>query len=157
MLRHGDSGVERVDYCRDAWQEPGEGESLSWWRSRMPDDTDTGPKPAPVEVLLQLFDEWADEPDRTEARYVLALLLIRRKVFRLAERGVLSVDEVDNEADDSAMLSVDCPQRAASYELPIATPNAEHAAAIQAELNTLLYGGGSESKSEPKSESNEAA
>ena len=35
--------------------------------------------------MLQFWDELADQPDKQDMRYVLTLLLIRRRVFRLEE------------------------------------------------------------------------
>lgn len=100
----------------------------------MPDTSQQAARLAPNEVMLQLFDEWAAAPDRAEARYVLALLLVRRKVFRLVESA-----ELAGESPPVDALRVECPSRDTTYDLPVATPDAEHAATIQAELNALLF------------------
>ena len=82
--------IERRDYCREAWQGPPEN-AVGWWRSKMPDGV-AKPRLAPNEVMLELFHRWADEPQRVEARYVLTLLLLRRKVVRHATEDVVEAD-----------------------------------------------------------------
>ena len=37
----------------------------------------------PNDVMLELFDQWDGQPDKEDLRYVLTLLLIRRRVLRL--------------------------------------------------------------------------
>ena len=40
-----------------------------------------------MELLLGLFDAWEDDPHEADARYVLALLLVRKRVFRVEREG----------------------------------------------------------------------
>ncbi|MEM6797887.1 MAG: hypothetical protein AAF589_00090 [Planctomycetota bacterium] len=160
LLRDG-SGVRRVDYSAEAWSaeatgasgpagSPRSGAPLAWWRSRMPADRGDGPKLAPNDVLLQLFDAWEHVDEKRDARYVLALLLVRRRVFRLGQAGPALGDGAEaasprrgtrGDSRDAAaeLLVVDCPRRREAYRVPVADPGADRAAAIQAELNDLLY------------------
>ena len=70
--------VTRHDYSSEAWTGPPEG-ALGWWKSQMPALESKSRKTqwAPNDVMLQLFDELADQPQRADMRYVLTLLLVR--------------------------------------------------------------------------------
>ena len=76
--------VIRHDYAADAWQGP-PAEAIGWWKSQIPDRTETKKHWAPNDVMLQFWDELAAQPERQDMRYVLTLLLVRRRVFRLEE------------------------------------------------------------------------
>ena len=74
-------GWIRRDYAADAWDGPPEG-CVAHWRRRMPA---AGPRrrvPAPPEVLVDLLRQMERFPERTPARYVLALDLLRRKIVQ---------------------------------------------------------------------------
>lgn len=149
-------GVERADYSLPAWTGP-PAEALGWWKSRLPNGKNGKPKLAPNEVLLALFDQWAEEPERVEARYVLALLLVRRRIFRL-EEGVSfdaapqaqdaglklmseeATEDPSTESDEpQEKLHLYCPKQDTWRETQVADPSAERSQAIQAELLELLY------------------
>ena len=72
----------RKDYCTEGWAGRPEG-AFGWWKSRIPEPTAKKIKLAPNDVLLELFDQLADRPDQTDLRYVLTLLLVRRRVLRV--------------------------------------------------------------------------
>lgn len=80
-----DEGVERRDYAEDAWQGPPEG-CFCFWRGRVPVKEK---KPATVsvdrEMLTQLFCRLEDEdsPAKQQFRFVLALLLMRKRLLKL--------------------------------------------------------------------------
>jgi len=119
----------RRDYAAEAWDGPPEG-ILGWWRARVPDPKATRPRLAPNDVLLNYFEQLQQIPDQRDTRYVLALLLLRRRILR----------EVQEEADATGQrwLTVYCPSREESYSLPVHEPAAERLPAIQAELSQLL-------------------
>ena len=68
--------LRRLDYCVEAWQGPPPG-AVGWWKSQVPDRNAARAHWAPNDVLLSFFDELADQPDKQDMRYVLALLLVR--------------------------------------------------------------------------------
>src|SRR5436309_5385333 len=76
----------RRDYAADAWPGPPAG-VIAYWSGRVP--ADGKPKPPPVndDVLVDCLArlESSDEPGQRNFRYVLALLLMRRKRFRFEE------------------------------------------------------------------------
>ena len=85
VLEMNGADVVRKDFCAEAWNGPPEA-AFGWWRSRMPEPTAKKIKLAPNDVLLELFDQLADRPDQQDLRYVLTLLLVRRRVLRLMWR-----------------------------------------------------------------------
>jgi hypothetical protein len=123
--------VARQDFSADAWQGPPEG-TLGWWKSQMPDAAG-GKKAAlaPSEVLLQYFEQLEGDASRHDLRYVLALLMIRRRIMRLEET------ERDEAGQEVLMLS--CSRNDAEYRIPAVMPSDTRAAEIQAELEGLLY------------------
>ena len=68
--------LRRLDFSAEAWKGPPD-DAIGWWKSVLGDRDHKKPKQAPSEVLLELFREAGDEPDRRDLRYVLTLLLIR--------------------------------------------------------------------------------
>jgi hypothetical protein len=121
--------VIRSDYAADAWQGP-PADAIGWWKSQVPDRTTTKKHWAPNDVMLQFWDELAAQPERQDMRYVLTLLLVRRRVFRLEEE---KFDEQGRE-----VMDVQCPRRDATYEIPAVMPEAARIDQIQEELAALL-------------------
>lgn len=84
------TGLVRRDYSKEHWAGPPE-DAVGHWRGCLEKaEGPAKPKPASVEEMLKLFDrlappEGAEEvdPKRTQLRYVLALLLIRRRALKL--------------------------------------------------------------------------
>ena len=64
-------------------------------------------------MLLNLFAALADEPGDAEFRYVLGLLLLRRRLVKL------EASRRDAEGD---VLVLDCPRREEQFELRVAAP-----------------------------------
>ena len=125
------SKVVRHDFSAEAWEGPPE-KNLGWWKSQTPATDSKNKKPhwAPNDVMLQLFDELAEQPERADMRYVLALLLLRRRVLRLE----------DTEREDPAgeALLVYCARRQTEYKVPVIMPDGPRAEEIQQDLARLL-------------------
>jgi hypothetical protein len=121
----------RRDFAADQWQTPA-ATVLGWWRSRVPLGETARARLAPSDVLLNLFAELAAQPTELEFRYVLGLLLLRRKLVRLDETRRDSVGEV---------MVLECPRREEQFEMRVAPPNPEQAARLERRLGELLYGG----------------
>jgi hypothetical protein len=120
--------LKRYDYAVDAWQGPPAG-AVGWWKSQVPDKSVHKKHWAPNDVMLNFFDELADQPDKQDMRYVLTLLLIRRRVFRLEE---------EKQGAGREVLTVYCPRREITYEIPAVMPPPERIEQIQQELTALL-------------------
>lgn len=121
----------RRDYCVEAWEGPPE-DSLGWWRSRIPTKEGAAPQLAPTDVMLNLFATLADRPEEQEFRYLLGLLLLRRRVLRR--------DDSHEDASGREILNLYCPRRSERSELVVAEPDAPLAALLQQRMIDLLYG-----------------
>jgi len=124
-----DSELVRHDYSQEAWSGPPKN-VISWWKSRIPSRNDRPRRWETNDVVLEFFEELAGQPDRQDMRYVLALLLVRRRVMRLEENDR---DEKGNE-----MMVLYCPRNEESYKIPAVVPSDNRIANIQNELVKLL-------------------
>lgn len=120
----------RRDYSAEAWQGPPEG-NVGWWKSHLPAREGQRLHWAPNDVMLELLDQLADDPAHADMRYVLALLLVRRRVCRL--------EETEHDESQQEMLVLYCPRREVEYRIPVATPDEQRIVAIQEELARLLF------------------
>jgi hypothetical protein len=123
--------VVRHDYAVDAWRGPPEG-VLGWWQAHMPQRDAKKLHWAPNDVMIELLEALESQSDKLELRYVLALLLIRRRVVRLEET------ERDELSREISILY--CPRRETTYRVVTAMPNEARTAQIQEELARLLFG-----------------
>jgi hypothetical protein len=122
------SNVVRYDYAKDAWQGPPE-KCVGWWKSVVPDVRGGKTHWAPNDVMLHYFEQIAENPEKQDVRYVLTLLMVRRRVLRLEEKE-----------DSPGELVVFCPKNEQTYHVAIADPPNERVDAIQNELAELLFG-----------------
>lgn len=131
--------VIRKDYCNDAWTGAPEA-AFGWWKSRIPEPTAKKIKLAPNEVLLEFFDQLAERPDQQDLRFVLTLLLIRRRVLRLDLTHEQRAQRVHDEQMESMpeSMGVYCPKREATYDVTIVMPSGERIDEIQQQLSELL-------------------
>lgn len=120
----------RLDFCTEAWKGPPEG-VVGWWKSQMPDAKAKKVKLAPNDVILGLFEQLAEQPEKQDMRYVLSLLLVRRRVVRLEE------DETDEQGHE--VMVVYCPRRDTTYRVQVVTPDEQRVDQIQEELSKLLF------------------
>lgn len=134
--------VIRKDYCREAWKGAPDS-AFGWWKSRVPEPTAKKIKLAPNEVLLELFDQLADKNEQRDLRYVLALLLVRRRVLRVD----VSHDQTQDESSDARTnnvaesMTLYCPKRETTCEVAIAMPRGQRIDEIQRHLSELLVAG----------------
>jgi hypothetical protein len=86
VLLDQDGKFLRKDYSSEAWQGPPEG-TFSFWTGKIPaGDTNRVPK-IDEETLVDCFERLENEqdPSRVRFRFVLALLLMRRKKLKFEE------------------------------------------------------------------------
>ena len=98
----------------------------------MPQATSGKPTWAPNQVLIEYFERLLEDADPAQAEltYVLALLLVRRRLLRIA----------DDDAPDATTLTVTCPMNDATYEVPVAVPSRRRFAELEEQLARLLFG-----------------
>jgi len=121
--------VVRQDFSAEAWSGPPEG-TIGWWKSHVPVGEAKRANWAPNDVMLELFEKLEDQPEQQDFRYVLTLLLIRRRVLRL--------DETERDAVGHEVLSLHCPKRETDYRVLAVMPTPAREGEIQTELERLL-------------------
>jgi hypothetical protein len=125
--------VLREDFSSEGWLGPPEG-VLGWWQSTMPARDTKREQWAPSDIMLNLLEELDAQPLRHDMRYVLSLLLVRRRVVRLEDT------EHDELGREVSLLY--CPRRETTYRVVTVIPGEERSKAIQHELSQLLFGQG---------------
>jgi hypothetical protein len=136
-LVRGPDGLERIDVSGAAWKGPPEA-ALAVWRSVFPAGDNAGPTLAPIDVLLDLFEELEGRPDDAALRYLLALQLVRRRVLKIVEA---STDASPADAAAPAVLVLACRRRAREYCVAVEEPAITAVAAVGERLTALLWSG----------------
>lgn len=130
VLRAERGAVHRHDYAVEAWTGPPDG-VFACWKSRMPTREAKPGQLAPNEVLLALFNELERSAGGEDLRYVLALLLVRRRVLR--------EEEIEHDDAGRGVLVLYCPRDESTHRVRAVTPDPRRADEIQAELSRLLF------------------
>lgn len=131
-----EGSLVRRDYSADVWaelvQQGVTREVLAWWRAVVPGGRKAKPQWAPRDVLLDYFDRLEDCPQQQDTRYVLALLLLRRRILR----------DPQEETTDAGqrIMKLTCPSRDTTVTVQVQPPAEDRLADIQAELSKLLDG-----------------
>jgi hypothetical protein len=121
--------VNRLDFSEEAWSEAPPG-TVAWWKSHMPGAGSKRPHWAPNDALLEYFQLLDGVPTKADVRYVLALLLVRRRIARWEH------SEMDDNNQEIMVLY--CPRQELEFRVPAQFPTPERAAEIQLELSRLL-------------------
>lgn len=132
-LRSRGAELERLDYAADAWPGPNEA-TIAWWKSRIPTPESRRARWAPNDVLLEVFQDLLGRPEQADKRYVMALLLVRRRILRL--------EETEQSPQGDAQLALYSPRDEKTYRVPVRTPADVRIGEIQRELEQLLFAGG---------------
>lgn len=125
----------RRDYAAEAWQGPPEG-AIGWWKSVVVDPNAKRMHWAPSDVMLNYFVQLEGNPAAEDTRYVLGLLLVRKRILRNE-----SIEK--DEATGRETLVLYSPRQECEYRVPVVLPSAERVEAIQNELAQLLQTGSS--------------
>jgi hypothetical protein len=136
------ANVVRKDYCADGWKGAPEA-ALGWWKSRVPEPTAKKVKLAPNDVLLELFDQLAEKREQQDLRYVLALLLIRRRVLRVdvSDDGPRDKHDGPKLHQELETMTLYSPKRDITCEVIVSMPGSERIDEIQQQLSDLLVAG----------------
>ena len=121
----------RKDYAPEAWRGAPAG-AIAYWGGRVP-ATDTPRKPTfNEELLVDWFHHLAGraEPDRVNFRYVVALLLMRRKRLKF--------DDVTRAASGGSALCLRDAKSGTRYEIPDPRLTDDEAEAVQDEVFRVL-------------------
>ncbi len=120
----------RRDYGSEAWPGPPEG-AFSFWTGRIPLEEEGRRPQIDDDLLLDCFQRLQGEtdPGRVNFRYVLALLLLRRKRLKLEEAHA---------EDDQEILCLRCPRTRDPYRVVNPRLSEEETAAVQEEVFKIL-------------------
>jgi hypothetical protein len=129
VLTEENGNVKRMDYAAENWLGP-PAEFLGWWKTKVPNTNETKVRIAPNDVLLNLFDQLSRQPENADMRYILTLLLIRRRLFRYEK-------EEENEEGQKVLVVYSLKENA-TYEIPVITPDQERLKEVQRQLATFI-------------------
>jgi hypothetical protein len=124
--------VVRRDYSALAWPGPPEG-TVGWWRSQVPDVLSRKAHWAPNDVMLHYFEQLYEADNQADMRYVLTLLMVRRRIVRL--------EDTEQDAQEREIFVLYCPRNEREYRVPVSIPTEERAEEIQNYLAELLLAG----------------
>jgi hypothetical protein len=78
-----EGGFARKDFCPSCWQGPSE-KRFSFWKTRLPEKEEKPKKFIDMNVIFDFFERLADahEKDKENFRYILALVLMRKRKLK---------------------------------------------------------------------------
>lgn len=128
LLEEGEQ-LSRRDYCAEAWQGPPAG-AFSFWAGKVPPPDAPSRPPFDDDLLEECFQrlEGQTDPRRVNFRYVVALLLVRRRRFKL-EAG---------ESDGGTTMTVQCARTGARHLLTNPQLSEEEMLEVQDEVFQVL-------------------
>ncbi|KAA1258735.1 hypothetical protein LF1_12580 [Rubripirellula obstinata] len=126
IIESGDDYVRR-DYSAESWTEPPE-DAIGWWKKRMPKADDKKLVLAPPEVLIDLLRQMERFPDKAKSRYLLSLMLMRKRLLRPS-----------SESTDPEVMVVEVVSDSSQIEIPICKIDRSESETLRDELNELLY------------------
>ncbi|MCC9603042.1 hypothetical protein LOC67_21040 [Stieleria sp. JC731] len=88
-----DKGYQRRDYSAEAWESPPEG-AVGFWKCQMPLNGERKMVLAPREVLIDLLRQMESDADQAKLRFLLALMLLRRRFVRVIDSATPASDEL---------------------------------------------------------------
>ena len=86
---------------------------------------------APDEVVLQYFEQLMASKEQPDMTFVLALLMIRKRIMRLEG------SEQDDQGNE--LMVVSCSKNEQEYKVPTTSPDADEIEEIQAQIVSMLY------------------
>jgi hypothetical protein len=125
--------VVRLDIAADQWNGPPES-AVGWWRSTIPKADVKSSRPAPNGVLLDTLSELCERPGKEALAYLLALVLVRRRV--LMEEQRVGHDVAPESATHWNLI---CAADGRQWSVPVIALEASQLSALQEELNGLLF------------------
>ncbi len=121
--------VKRLDFAADAWEQPPDG-AVAWWKSQMPGAGAKRAHWAPNDVLLEYFQLLEGDSTKADVRYVLALLLVRRRIVRW--------EHSESDERNQEVMVLYCPRQETEFRISVQIPAPERVTEIQQELCRLL-------------------
>jgi hypothetical protein len=129
LIEGGDGELVRKDYAAEVWQGPPE-DCIGWWRSRIPTLDKGRIYWAPRGVLMAFFEHAYEQSQQTGLAYVMALLLVRKRILSWQE---------SLERDGKRWLVVHDAKAKQAYEVEQFELTEEQMQAIQQNLADKLF------------------
>lgn len=126
LIEHDEDFIRR-DISAEAWTEPPAG-TVGHWKKRMPQAGKRKLVLAAPEVLINLLEQLEHHPDNSKCRYLLALMLMRRKIVA---RSAIQPDEGTFRVEGITDQRV--------IDVPVARIEQDETEALTAQLNDWLY------------------
>ncbi len=126
----GDDYVRR-DYSAEAWTGAPD-DAIGWWKKRMPTTDQRKMVLAPPEVLIDLLRQMDQVPNKEKTRYLLALMLMRRRLLR-----TLETSENDSLAENHFRVEVIAD--GSTIDVETCEISRRESDSLREELNELLY------------------
>lgn len=145
VVTENDEEFKRVDIAADAWTGPPEN-CIGHWKNRVPMPEEKKRELAPPEVLIDLLRSMT-EPSQTKMRFLLALMLLRKRSLKPVETTTLISSQRNHEPEptEAIELAVDETMELEStldgsvISIVVADIAAGEAESLQAELIDMLY------------------
>jgi hypothetical protein len=132
MQKGGD--LVRRDFALENWPGPNS-ETVGWWRSVIPQKRSTGQSLAPNSVLINTLENLLESPGKGAIAYLLALVLIRRRVL------VDDAEASEQSSETASTLSLRVAHEERILLVPLEPVDAARSKEYQAQLVELLHGG----------------
>ena len=84
---------------------------------------------APIEVLTDLLRQMGSQPEKAKSRYLLALMLMRKRVIR----------PLDTEDDQVDVLRIEVIATGSEIDIPVCVITRGESEQLRQELDELLY------------------
>jgi len=126
----------RLDYCVGCWQGPPAG-SFAYWRGRVPAKEERPPRFVDDGELVELFARLSGttEPRQAAFRYLLGVLLVRKRLLRLVRSGGAGARQPDAGGES---MAVEDPAGGARYEVAFPVLTASELATVSAQMGAVL-------------------
>jgi len=136
FLYEAPEGYERRDYCNTC-SPPDQPQPLGFWRTRRPEPPTKKTQPFDRESIYALFQQLEDavESEKLRLRFVLALLLWRKKVLKF---------ERSEKRDDSEIWHFRVPRTDDTHSVSRPPLDEDQIERLSAQLEQLLAGGADE-------------
>lgn len=125
--------ISRLDIAAASWAER-PANAIGWWKCRMPDTQARGIRPAPNSVLLDTLSQLLKLPEQGKLAYLLALLLVRRRV--LVEEEKLTLHDDDGSEQYWNLVQ---PADGRRWQVPLYSADQAEMSSLQQSLMKLLF------------------
>ncbi|MCS7468547.1 hypothetical protein NZK35_17985 [Stieleria sp. ICT_E10.1] len=141
VLQNDDDDYERRDYSAEGWEGPPDG-SLGHWKCRMPVAGEKKLVLAPRAVLIGLLRQMEDLPEQAKTRYLLALILLRRRFVRVTTGPPLTANDPgtpDSETPGPKIMHLEVVDDGSTIDVAECQIAKSEAESLSESLSELLY------------------